>query len=165
MPKLVLRNASDADMVAVTRIYNQGIEDRVATLEADPKSESQVRELLWHRSERYAVIVAQRDGQVVGWASLNPYSHRCAYDGVADLSVYVERSARGTGIGERLLDEIEKRARHHNFHKIVLFTFPSNKAGQSLYRKRGFREVGIFNQQGKLDGRFIDVMAMEKLLN
>lgn len=164
MPELLIRNAQDADIAAITRIYNQGIEDRIATLEADQKSESQVRELLGHRSERYEVIVAQREGRVVGWASLNPYSHRCAYDGVADLSVYVARSARGTGIGERLLDSIEQRARHHNFHKIVLFTFPFNEAGQSLYRKRGFREVGTFKEQGTLDGRFIDVTAMEKLL-
>ena len=99
MSGLIIRNAGDVDVSAITRIYNQGIEDRVATLEADPKSESQVRELLSHRGDRYEVLVAQREAEVVGWASLNPYSHRCAYDGVADLSVYVERSARGTGIG------------------------------------------------------------------
>ncbi len=161
---LVIRKANDADMGAITRIYNQGIEDRIATLEADRKTESQVRELLGRQSERYDVIVAQRGSEVVGWAALNPYSHRCAYDGVADLSVYVERSARGSGIGELLLDDIEGRARRHNFHKIVLFTFPFNEAGQALYRKRGFREVGTFEDQGTLDGRFIDVMAMEKLL-
>jgi len=161
---LVIRKANDADMAGITRIYNQGIADGIATLEADRKTESQVRELLGRQSERYDVIVAQRGSEVVGWAALNPYSHRCAYDGVADLSVYVERSARGTGIGARLLDDIEQRARHHNFHKIVLFTFPFNEAGQALYRKRGFREVGTFKEQGTLDGRFIDVMAMEKLL-
>jgi L-amino acid N-acyltransferase YncA len=101
---------------------------------------------------------------VVGWASLNPYSHRCAYDGVADLSVYVERASRGRGIGKALLQELEHRAGQRNFHKLVLFTLPFNEAGQRLYRRCGFREVGLFREQGTLDGRFVDVMAMEKIL-
>lgn len=161
---LSIRAALDADMASITRIYNQGIEDRIATLEGGPKSESDVREGFASRAARYELIVAERAGRVIGWASLNPYSHRCAYDGVADLSIYVERSARGTGVGLGLLGELEVRARRNDFHKIVLFTFPFNEAGQRLYRKLGFREVGLFREQGILDGRYIDVMAMEKIL-
>jgi L-amino acid N-acyltransferase YncA len=113
---------------------------------------------------RYSVLVAEIDSQIVGWASLNRYSHRCAYNGVADLSVYVDRSFRGKGIGTVLLKELEKEAKTNGFHKMVLFTFLFNKLGQRLYRKKGFREVGVFEKQGRLDGRFVDVMAMEKLL-
>ncbi len=119
---------------------------------------------LTERDERYEVIVAKAGERIVGWASLNPYSHRCAYSGVADLSIYVERAARGKGVGEQLLSKLERRARQRDFHKIVLFMFTFNEAGQRLYRKRGFREVGTFKEQGKLDGRFIDVMIMEKLI-
>jgi L-amino acid N-acyltransferase YncA len=159
-----IRSAHDGDMTAIARIYNQGIEDRIATLETDTKSEDEVRRTFAQRADRYDLIVAHSDDHVLGWASLNPYSHRCAYDGVADLSVYVEREARGTGIGRRLMDELEKRARARGFHKLILFTLPFNVAGQRLYRNRGFREVGTFKQQGTLDGRFVDVMAMEKIL-
>ncbi|RRE00311.1 GNAT family N-acetyltransferase, partial [Bacillus licheniformis] len=102
--------------------------------------------------------------EIVGWASLNPYSHRCAYQGVADLSVYVDRACRGKGIGGLLLQALEKTAKENSFYKIVLFTFPFNELGQNLYNKMGYRQVGIFKNQGILDGRFIDVMAMEKLL-
>ena len=105
-----------------------------------------------------------RRGDITGWASLNPYSHRCAYAGVADLSVYVARDARGTGVGSLLLRALEKTAKAHEFHKIVLFTFTFNAGGQGLYRKLGYREVGTFHEMGKLDGRFVDVMAMEKTL-
>ncbi|HEY6237450.1 MAG TPA: GNAT family N-acetyltransferase, partial [Candidatus Elarobacter sp.] len=115
--------------------------------------------------DRYAVLVAENaSGDVAGWASLNPYSHRCAYSGVADLSVYVAREARGTGIGSLLLRALEKTAKAHEFHKIVLFTFAFNTGGQGLYRKLGYREVGTFREMGRLDGRFVDVMAMEKIL-
>ena len=153
-------------MEAIGRIYNQGIADRIATLDADPKDQDAMAAWWGQHGDRYAVLVAERhDGTIAGWASLNPYSHRCAYRGVADLSIYVERAARGTGVGSLLLGALQGVARERGFHKIVLFTFPFNADGQGLYRKHGFREVGVFREQGTLDGRFVDVMAMEKLLS
>jgi L-amino acid N-acyltransferase YncA len=163
--QLAIRSARPKDIPAITRIYNQGIEDRIATFEVDAKTEADVMTwLLDERPTRYAVLVAESNGTIAGWAALRPYSHRCAYAGVGDLSVYVERDARGKGVGEQLLTALEQSARAEDFHKIVLFTLPFNEAGQRLYRKRGFREVGIFREQGTLDGRLVDVMIMEKIL-
>lgn len=113
---------------------------------------------------RYKTIVAEHEGHIVGWASLNQYNNRCAYDGVADISVYISREYRGMGIGKKLLAHLETIAKENGFHKMVLFTFPFNQLGQGLYRKKGFREVGVFENKGILDGNFVDVMAMEKLL-
>jgi L-amino acid N-acyltransferase YncA len=163
--QLTIRSVRDEDIPAITKIYNQGIADRIATLEVDGKAEDDVKRwLLDDQPTRYEVLVAESDGTIAGWAALRPYSHRCAYAGVADLSIYVEREARGKGVGEQLLVALEDRARSNDFHKIVLFTFPCNEAGQRLYRKRGFREVGTFREQGTLDGRLIDVLIMEKIL-
>lgn len=162
--EISINELKPSDLPRVTQIYNQGIEDRVATLELDPKTQEEVARQLTERDARFEVLVARDGQQIVGWASLNPYSHRCAYAGVADLSIYVARDARGKGVGERLLVELERRARARDFHKIVLFTFPFNEAAQRLYRRRGFREVGVFKEQGQLDGRFVDCMIMEKLL-
>lgn len=159
-----IRFAAANDLAAIREIYNEGIVDRVATLDLDEKSDDDIATWWNDHGERYAVLVAERAGEIVGWASLNRYSHRCAYDGVADLSIYVARAARGGGIGSALLAELERAALERRFHKIVLFTFPFNDGGQRLYRARGFREVGLFREQGRLDGRFVDVMAMEKLL-
>ena len=161
---LTIRAAAAADLDAIRRIYNEGIEDRVATLDEAPKDAAEIAEWWERHAGRYAVLVAERDREIVGWASLNPYSHRCAYDGVADLSVYIARCARGTGIGKQLLGALEPVARANGFYKIVLFTFPFNEAGQRLYRGLGYREVGVFKEQGRLDGVPTDVMAMEKLL-
>ena len=160
-----VRGASAADLGAIRRIYNEGIEDRIATLDEDPKSAEDIAAWWDAHQDRYAVLVAQdAGGAVVGWASLNSYSHRCAYAGVADLSIYVTRAARGTGVGSLLLRALEETARENGFHKIVLFTFAFNAGGQGLYRKFGYREVGTFREMGLLDGRFVDVMAMEKIL-
>ena len=159
-----IRGATEADVEQIRSIYNEGIEDRVATLELEPKDAQDMAAWWGAHAGRYEVVVAEREGDVVGWAALNPYSHRCAYDAVADLSVYVARGWRGKGVGRALLAEIEKRARRREFHKIVLFTLPFNQLGQGLYRKMGYREVGVFKEQGTLDGKLVDVMAMEKLL-
>ena len=161
---IAVRSATADDLGAIRRIYNEGIEDRIATLDEDPKDDAAIQEWWSVHAGRYAVIVAECDGAIVGWASLNPYSHRCAYAGVADLSIYVSRAARGSGVGKVLLSHLEDVARANGFYKIVLFTFPFNELGQRLYRGLGYREVGVFKEQGRLDGRPTDVMAMEKLL-
>ena len=164
MNEISVRPAGSHDLAAILHIYNQGIEDRIATLEMDLKDMNYMKHWFEQHQQRYAVLVAEQLGEVIGWASLNPYSQRCAYDGVADLSVYIAREHRGKGIGSILLEQIELVARNNNFHKIVLFTFPFNQVGQGLYHKRGYREVGTFQEQGILDGKYVDVMAMEKLL-
>ena len=160
------RIAVAGDLPAIARIYNQGIEDRIATLESDPKSEDDVAGWLFAEPrERYDVIVATASGATAGWAALRPYSHRCAYAGVADVSIYVERAARAKGVGGQLLAALEDRACAHGFHKLVLFALAHNLPGLALYGKRGFREVGVFKEHGTIDGRFADVVVMEKILS
>ncbi|WP_458353229.1 arsinothricin resistance N-acetyltransferase ArsN1 family A [Peribacillus frigoritolerans] len=161
---MIIREALETDMGSVKEIYNQGIEDRIATLETELKNQAYMEEWFSKHSGRYEVIVAELEGEIVGWASLNQYNDRSAYNGVADLSVYISRGHRGKGIGGLLLQSIENHAKENDFNKIVLFTFPFNQSGQGLYRKQGFREVGVFKNQGIMDGEYVDVMAMEKLL-
>ncbi|MCH1627434.1 arsinothricin resistance N-acetyltransferase ArsN1 family A [Fredinandcohnia quinoae] len=161
---VLIREANIKDLISILSIYNQGIEDRIATLETEPKDMSYIKDWFEQHQERYKIIVAEQEGKLSGWSSLNPYNNRCAYAGVADLSVYIAREYRGKGIGGLLLTEIEKIAIENDFHKIVLFTFPFNMSGQGLYKKKGYREVGIFKNQGILDGKYVDVMTMEKLI-
>lgn len=161
---ITVRRAVTDDLKRILEIYNQGIEDRIATLETEIKDLPFMESWFSDHQERYAVEVAEKDNKVIGWASLNPYSHRCAYNGVADLSIYVDREFRGKGVGTILLPALEEVAKENNFYKIVLFTFPFNEKGQGLYRKIGYREVGVFEKQGAMEGKFIDVMIMEKLL-
>ncbi|MBV9603171.1 MAG: N-acetyltransferase [Chloroflexi bacterium] len=162
---LTVRDASANDAEAIARIYNQGIEDRVATLETVPRTADERRQWLAVHSGRYPVLVAaSAGGQVVGWASLNQFNPRPAYDNVADFSVYVAREARGSGVGTLLLSALEERARQIGFHKLVLAAFPTNSAGMRLYTQRGFQVVGTYREQGLLDGRWVDVILMEKIL-
>ncbi|MDF2000966.1 arsinothricin resistance N-acetyltransferase ArsN1 family A [Peribacillus frigoritolerans] len=159
-----IREAIEADLDSIKDIYNQGIEDRIATLETETKDQAYMEEWFAKHNGRYKLIVAEQDGEIVGWSSLNQYNSRKAYKGVADLSVYISRDHRGKGIGGLLLQSIEEHAKNNDFNKIVLFTFTFNQIGQGLYKKQGFREVGVFKNQGFMDGEYVDVMAMEKLL-
>jgi phosphinothricin acetyltransferase len=95
---------------------------------------------------------------------LNAFNPRPAYDHVADFSVYVARESRGQGIGDLLLGALVDRARGLGYHKLVLAAFPDNAAGMKLYERHRFRTVGVYKEQGQLDGRWVDVILMEKLL-
>jgi len=159
-----VRPATAADADAICRIYNQGIEDRVATLETELRTPAERRQWLANRSPRHPVIVAETNGEIVGWGSLNVFNPREAYRFVADFSVYVERTWRGRGVGRVLLEKLIELARAHGFHKMVLSAFPFNPHGMALYEKLGFRTVGVYREQGLLDGKWVDTVVMEKLL-
>jgi L-amino acid N-acyltransferase YncA len=170
MAEVSIRPATAADATAICVIYNQGIEDRIATLETELRTPDERRQWLAARSPRHPVIVAEAAGPdaasptVIGWASLNTFNPRRAYDHVADISVYIERAWRGKGVGRQLLDCLIDLGRAHGYHKLVLAAFPFNTAGVALYERCGFRQVGIYREQGILDGRWVDTVVMERLL-
>ncbi len=160
-----VRLATPADAEAICRMYNQGIEDRVATLETELRTPEERRRWLAGRSPRHPVIVAETAGDLVGWGSLNVFNPREAYRFVADFSIYVERAWRGKGVGRVLLERLIALGREHGFHKLVLSAFPFNEGGMALYTKLGFRTVGVYKEQGRLDGEWVDTIIMEKLLD
>jgi L-amino acid N-acyltransferase YncA len=159
-----IRDAVPNDAVAIATIYNQGIVDRIATLETEERTPEERLQWLAARGPRHPVLVAEQDGTVVGWGSLNQFNPRKAYDFVADFSVYVQREWRGKGVGSALLRALIARAKQLGYHKMVLSAFPWNTAGTALYQKCGFRTVGIYKEQGLLDGKWVDTVIMEKIL-
>lgn len=161
---MIIRDATADDAAAIAAIYNQGIEDHLATLETQARSPEERAAWMAAKGPRHPVLVAEDDGQVVGWGSLNQFNPRPAYDHVVDFSIYVGRDHRGRGIGDALLTALETRALDLGFHKMVLAAFPHNPGGMRLYERHNFRTVGIYREQGRLDDRWVDVIIMEKLL-
>jgi L-amino acid N-acyltransferase YncA len=159
-----IRPAVEDDAAAICEIYNQGIEDRLATLETERRTPEERRQWLKSRGPRHPVIVAESGGRVCAWGSLNPFNPRDTYRHVADFSIYVERGHRGHGVGKVVLARLVELACELGYHKMVLSAFPFNAAGMALYEKLGFRTVGIYKEQGLLDGRWVDTIIMEKLL-
>jgi phosphinothricin acetyltransferase len=168
MSAIALRPATPADAAAICQIYNQGIEDRIATLETELRTPEERGQWLAVRGPKHPVFVAMEtsdpEGTIVGWGSLNVYNARPAYQYVADFSIYIERGWRGKGVGRRLLEHLIEQARHLGYHKMMLSTFPFNATGVALYERLGFTRVGVLHEMGQLDGRWVDTLIMEKLL-
>lgn len=161
-----IREANREDAATIAHIYNQGIEDRSATLETQLRTPEERVEWLTTRGPRHPVLAAVDNmGTVVGWGSLNSFNPRSAYDHVVDFSVYVAREQRGRGIGDALLSTLETRARALGYHKMVLAALPTNAPGMRLYERHEFQTVGIYHEHGMLDDQWVDVIIMEKILN
>jgi L-amino acid N-acyltransferase YncA len=160
---LRVRAAEQEDAAAVAEIYNQGIEDRVATFETEPRSPAQVRAAL-AGSGRLPAVVAEREAEVVAFAWTSTYRPRPCYDGVAEFSVYVRRDARGSGAGRAALAGLLDACEAAGFSKLVSRIFPENAASRALCRSLGFREVGTYVRHGRLDGAWRDCVVVEKLI-
>ena len=151
--------AGDADAMAV--IYNQGIDDRMATFETQPRTAEDVR--AWFDDVHPAVVVEQ-GGEVIAFASTSAYRPRQCYAGIAEFSVYVARAARGRGAGRLALQALIAAAKAAGYWKLVSRIFVENGASRALVRSVGFREVGVYEKHGKLDGAWRDVVIVEYLI-
>ena len=156
------RSATPADAAAISRIYNEGIQDRVGTFETRERTEDDVRD--WFGG-RYPIVVVENDeGQIAAFASTSAYRSRDCYAGIADFSVYVTRALRGQGLGRVAMNALIDAARDAGLWKLVSRVFVENLASRRLLGSIGFREVGIYEKHANLDGRWRDVVIVERLI-
>jgi L-amino acid N-acyltransferase YncA len=158
------RLAALEDAAAIARIYNQGIADRVATFETEPRSAADVRSLLDARGGTHPAVVVERGREVVAFAWVSPYSERPCYAGIGEFSVYVSRERRGTGAGGVALGALLDASERRGFWKLVSKVFPENEASRRLCARHGFTEVGLHRRHARLDGEWRDVVVVERLL-
>lgn len=164
MTALTARLATPDDAPAIARIYNQGIEERIATFETEPRTAEQIATLLRDKGERFPTVVVEGAGGVVAWAGAGAYSSRPAYAGVAEHSVYVAREARGTGAGRAALEALCREYEARGFWKLCSRIFPENVASLRLHEACGFGVVGVYRRHGRLDGGWRDCVIVERLL-
>jgi L-amino acid N-acyltransferase YncA len=156
------RVATSDDAEAIAAIYNEGIEDGIATFETRLRTADDV--LKWFGGGFPIVVVEHGDGEVIAFASASEYRPRECYAGVAEFSVYVARAARGAGVGRLAMESLIDEARKAGFWKLVSRVFVENAASRALLRRVGFREVGIYERHGKLRGTWRDTIIVERLL-
>jgi len=159
-----IRAATLDDAPAIAEIYNQGIEDRIATYETEPRSAEEQQAWLQAVANRYPTLVAQINGKIVGWACAGPYRTRECYRGIGEFSIYVRRDWRGHGVGDLLIAALINEAERLGLWKLLSRIFPSNAASRALCRKYAFREVGVYEKHARLDGRWLDVVIVERLI-
>ncbi len=152
------RRATVADAAAITAIYNQGIEDRVGTFETDLRTEAMVAS--WFDGT-HPIVVVEQEHDIIAYASTSSYRSRPCYAGVAEFSVYVRRDWRGKRAGRLALTHLMQESEAAGFWKLVSRIFVENVASRRLMRRLGFREVGIYEKHGQLDGVWRDVVIVE----
>ena len=155
------RRATPADAAVIAVIYNQGIEDRIATFETRPRSTEDVR--TWFDGTHPVVVVEER-GQIVAFASTSTYRPRECYAGIAEFSVYAARAGRGQGAGRVAMNALLEAARAAGFWKLVSRVFVENHASRALLKQMGFREVGVYERHARLDGVWRDTVIVERLI-
>ncbi|CDO68705.1 hypothetical protein BN946_scf184652.g32 [Trametes cinnabarina] len=168
--KLTIRNATDDDLNAILDIYNDQILNGTATFHTQIQTlEERVQWLTNLRAENYPCIVAEvtddesGSKQTVGWANLWHYNMRQAYDGSAELSLYVHHAFRGKGIGERLLQGLleETRKQGSRFHTIIALVTTENERTINFWQKQGFMHCGTLREVGYKFGRWLDVAYLQ----
>jgi len=159
---LTARTALRADAPAITTIYNQGIEDRVGTFETEPRVVADIE--AWFDHAKAFVSVEDASGAVVGYAVAHPYGERRCYAGIAEFSVYVRRDMRGAGVGRVAMAALADASRAAGLWKLTSRIFPENRASLNLMAFMGFKEIGVHEKHGKLDGVWRDCVIVERLL-
>jgi len=165
MDEVHIRTAIVDDAAAMAQIYNQGIEDRLATYETRLRSAEDQEAWLQAITGRYPAVVAEIAGEIVGWAGAGAYRDRECYRGIGEFSMYVRRDWRRRGVGDLLLSALISEAERLGLWKLLSRIFPFNEASRALCRKHGFREVGVYEKHARLDGRWLDVVIVERLIS
>ena len=159
---MTTREAVIADAEEIARIYNEGIEDRAGTFETRFRSAADIAK--WFDG-RHPAVVVEDDGRIIAFAATSEYRPRDCYVGIADVSLYVERASRRRGAGRVAMLALIDEARKAGFWKLVSRVFVENRASRNLIGTVGFREVGIYEKHGKLDGAWKDVVIVEWLIS
>lgn len=159
-----IRSANVKDAAAIAEIYNQGIDDRIATYETKRRSAEDQRAWLQSIAGRYPAVVAEIDAEIIGWAGAGPYRDRECYRGIGEFSMYVRRDWRGRGVGDLLLADLIREAERLGLWKLLSRIFLFNDASRALCHKHGFREVGVYEKHARLDGRWLDVVIVERVI-
>ena len=155
---LALEELTAPDWPRVCAIYLEGILSGNATFETEPPSWDQ-----WDRSHlAFGRLVARNENGICGWAALSPVSLRKCYAGVAEVSLYVEASARGQGIGTALLREVIRVSECHGIWTLQGSVFPENVASWRMCAANGFRQVGRRKHIAKLNGLWRDTILLER---
>jgi L-amino acid N-acyltransferase YncA len=154
---LLIRDLEERDWPAVSAIFEEGIATGSATFETEAPSWED-----WDGAHLSPRLVAEEDGEVVGWAALTPYSDRECYRGVAESSVYVAARARGRGVGRALMERLVRASEDADFWTLQAGVFPENEESLALHRRCGFRVVGVRERLGQLRGEWKDVVLLER---
>jgi phosphinothricin acetyltransferase len=158
-----VRPAGAADLAAIAEIYNDAILNSVATFDTEPWTPDYAARWLEEHRAPYAALVAEREGEVLGWASLGPFRSKPAYRHTTENSVYVRGDAQGNGVGGLLLARLVEVAAENGWHTVIARITAPNPASERLHARYGFERVGVEREVGRKFERWLDVLIMQRV--
>ncbi|MDZ4667185.1 MAG: GNAT family N-acetyltransferase [bacterium] len=161
---ILIREAGISDLPGITEIYNEAVINGIATFDTEIKSIDNRREWLKQHGGKHPVLVAFFDHEMIGWASLTRYSDRSAYDGTAEVSVYIHANYRAKGVGSIMFQELIKRAQFLGLHYLMSRITQGNETSIRLHQRNGFNLVGVMHEVGYKFGTYLDVTIMERVI-
>lgn len=147
-PPVNIRDGKISDLKALLDIYNDAVRTSPATFDLEPLTLSQRRKWFEEHGPRLPLIVAESQGQVIGYATLSEFRDKPGYSLTVEDSVYVRRDFQGKGVGSKLLKEISSRAKKLGYHTIIAAIVPPNEASVRIHERLGFAYVGNFKEVG-----------------
>ena len=163
---LSIRKAIETDLEYITAIYNDAILTTTATFDTEIKTIENRKQWFTDRDKNFPVLVAEQDKIVVGYAALNKWSERKAYNITAEISLYVRADFRAKGIGKLLLSEIVMLAQETtNLHSLIARISEGNEQSIYLHTLNNFELIGVMKQAGRKFGKLHDVTFMQRMLH
>lgn len=162
---LRIRDAAVSDLPAIMEIYNEAIRNSTVTFDTEEKTLEE--RMGWFRQfgDRYPLIVAELDSQVVGYCGLMSFREKDAYSSTTELSIYINKNYRGNKIGSLLMKEIIERAIRLGYHTIISGISDGNEASFKLHEKFGFQRVGCLREVGYKFNHWRDVYFYQRMLS
>lgn len=161
---MLIRPATLQDQPGILEIYNESVLNSTATFDTDPRTPEKQLEWFNRHKANHPILVAEENGRIAGWASLSPWSDRCAYDSTVEVSVYLAPEQRGKGLGFQLLQQVTEAGRKAGNHTILSRISSDNLASIRIHEKAGYSTVGTMKEVGFKFGRFLDVVIMQIVL-
>jgi len=164
--QFTIRKVKPEDAQQVAAIYNQGINERCATFNTAHVDADEILEKISASKDRFPFLVAtpKNSNNIAGWISISPYSARTCYAGIGEVSVYIQKNHRRQGIAETLMKTAFKAAEQQGYWKLMARIFTFNQPSRALFKKQGYTEIGVHKKHGKLEGKWLDVVEVEKLI-
>jgi len=161
--EIIIRKADLKDIKDITKIYNEAIIETVATFDIKIKTLEDRKNWFKNHSSKNPILVAIKNRDILGFASLSKYSNKCAYSDTAELSLYIKKEHQGKGYGKRLLKSVINEGEKVGLHTVISRITEGNQMSINLHKSVGFEQVGIIKEAGKKFGKLLDVYIMQKI--
>jgi phosphinothricin acetyltransferase len=159
-----IRKANEMDITQVNEIYNWAVENNVATFDLENRTGEKAKQwFLSHQNPYYPLLVAEKDGKVLGWASISPFHPRPAYKSSGEFSIYIAPESQGQGVGKKLLEYLCQLAEQLGYHTLLGLITGTNLVSLALADKHGFKETGRYCEVGEKFGQILDVVVVQRI--